>query len=88
VTTNTDLLYRCPACGTELVLYANGENGPADDRWTCEPCGIEYPHHQFPLPVGYVRQARTAEKEMERERALRDEQDQLAVWNDWAKRGR
>jgi rubredoxin len=77
---------RCPTCGAELELYANGENGPADDRWSCEPCGVEYPHSRFPLPVGYVGRARAAEKEMEREAAMRDEADQLQAWNAWAKR--
>lgn len=77
--------YTCPECGHRLRLFANGDNGPADDRWTCEPCGIEYPHTQFPLPKGYVREAKAAEKAQELEWQRQAEQIELEAWNRWAR---
>lgn len=76
----------CPECGDALVLYANGDNGPADDRWTCDACGVEYPHTQFPLPAGYVRQARAIDKADELAQRQADERWRLARWNEWAVR--
>ena len=75
-----DQPYTCPTCGTELELYANGDNGAADDRWTCDECLIEYPHIRFPLPAGYVRAARLAERAEQAER----ERQAIAAWNRWA----
>jgi hypothetical protein len=74
----------CPTCGDPLEILA-GDNGPEDDRWACaDTCGIEYPHSEFPLPAGYVKEARAAEKAA----ALKDEEEEtrarLAAWNAWA----
>lgn len=78
--------YTCPECGESLVLYANGDNGPADDQWTCDACGVEYPHDLFPLPSGYVKAARATE-EAEALKARREsELWRLARWNEWASR--
>lgn len=76
--------YNCPTCGTQLELYANGDNGPADDRWSCDTCGIEYPHTQFPLPAGYVAEARKAEQVEALARRQADDRWKLAMWNRWA----
>lgn len=76
--------YTCPTCGGALELYANGDNGPADDRWTCEACGIEYPHTQFPLPAGYVKAARATEQAQALEEQREWDKLALAAWNRWA----
>lgn len=77
-------IHTCPECQDPLVLYANGDDGPADDRWTCEQCGVEYPHTQFPLPAGYVRAAKATEQ-AEALKAQREyELWRLAQWNEWA----
>lgn len=73
--------YTCPECGTKLDLYANGDNGPQDDRWTCDACGVEYPHHLFPLPKGYVKAARDLEKADALGQQRADELYKLAAWN-------
>lgn len=73
--------YTCPECKAVLILYANGDNGPADDRWTCEPCGIEYPHHLFPLPKGYVREARAIERASALEQQQIEDRARLVAWN-------
>lgn len=77
--------YLCPECDERLILYANGDNGPQDDRWTCGACGIEYPHSEFPLPKGYVRDARIAERVAELKERREDDRAALAAWNKWAK---
>ena len=76
----TDPTYTCPACSGALELYANGDNGAHQDRWSCGECGVEYPHTRFPLPAGYATQARLAERAQQTER----ERAELASWNRWA----
>lgn len=78
-------MHKCPECGKLLILFANGDNGPHEDRWTCETCGIEYPHCEFPLPKGYIKQAREAEKTQELERQKDDDRRALDAWNKWAR---
>jgi len=73
--------YTCPECNTALALFANGDNGPQDDRWTCEACGVEYPHCQFPLPAGYVKEAREAERAQALEAQRAEDRARLADWN-------
>lgn len=75
------ILYMCPDCGSKLELYANGDEGPQDDRWTCEACCIEYPHSVFPLPADYVRNARAVEKAEARKQAQKAEMERLIAWN-------
>lgn len=73
--------YKCPTCGRELELYANGDDGAHQDRWTCEACGIEYPHTEFPLPPGYVRAAREIERAAERKWQEAQDRRRLDAWN-------
>jgi hypothetical protein len=76
--------YHCPECGTPLALYANGDNGPQDDRWTCDSCGVEWPHSRFPLPEGYVREAKAVEKAQAHKHDQLEALRKLAEWNAWA----
>lgn len=78
------IIHLCPDCGARLELYANGDNGPQDDRWSCAPCGIEYPHHLFPLPPGYVKEAKDWERAQAREDRQIEERARLKAWNAWA----
>lgn len=77
--------YKCPECGGELDLFANGDNGPADDCWSCEECGVNYPHSQFPLPKGYVKRAIEAERERAKTVQGEIERASLLAWNRWAR---
>lgn len=76
-----DEIYLCPDCGMALELYANGDNGPSDDRWTCDACCIEYPHSAFPSPPGYIRTARAIDKAHALELQHADELHKLEAWN-------
>lgn len=76
--------YQCPECGTVLELYANGDNGPHEDRWTCDTCQIEWPHSLFPLPKGYVRVARAVEKAQAHKYDQMEAIRKLAEWQAWA----
>ncbi len=80
--------YFCPECGSRLELYANGDTGPGDDRWTCDECEIEYPHCQFPLPPGYVRDARIAERMWHYKEQQITDRIALEAWNKWARESR
>lgn len=80
--------HKCPECGYELSLYANGDNGPQDDRWTCDTCCIEFPHSEFPLPKGYVKHAREIEAARELEYQQEEDRRKLNAWNKWASASR
>lgn len=73
--------YTCPECGYALELWANGDNGPHEDEWACTLCCVSFPHRQFPLPKGYVKQARAAEKAQDLQWQREDELQKLAAWN-------
>lgn len=74
--------YKCPKCSNPLELYANPDSdNPADDEWSCDMCCVSFPHRQFPLPKGYVKQARAAEKAQDLQWQREDELQKLAAWN-------